>query len=107
MEFIEKAGKESAAQRRRASLSLRLLIDLLTDALRLSVGAEPHGAEAGETPTLQQMADRLGAEQLLELVNRCLEADVQVDRYVQLVLVIEALADALGERMVVVARAVE
>src|SRR5262249_29715967 len=84
MEFIEKAGKESAAQRRRASLTLRLLIDLLNDALRLSFEAPPHGAEAGEVASLKKLADMLGPEEIIELLNRCLEADVQVDRYVQL-----------------------
>jgi DNA polymerase-3 subunit delta' len=99
IEFIEKAGKESALQRRRASLTLRLLIDLLNDALRLSVDAEPISANAPEATSLKKLADVLGADQLLELLNRCLEADTQIDRYVQLVLVIEALADALGQHV--------
>lgn len=99
LEFIEKAGKESALQRRRANLTLRLLIDLLADALRLSASAPARGAEPEETAMLQKLADRLGPDVLHELVNRCLEADVQVDRYVQLVLVIEALTDAMAQRM--------
>jgi DNA polymerase-3 subunit delta' len=99
IEFIEKAGKESALQRRRASLTLRLLIDLLNDAFRLSVAAEPVGANDAEATTLRKLADALGTDPLLELLNRCLEADTQIDRYVQLVLVIEALADALGQQV--------
>lgn len=99
LEFVEKAGKESALQRRRASLTLRLLIDLLSEALRLSVGAEPVGAKTDEAASLRKLAEGMGADLLLELLNRCLEADTQIDRYVQLVLVIEALADALGEQV--------
>jgi DNA polymerase-3 subunit delta' len=99
LEFVEQAGKESALQRRRASLTLRLLIDLLNDALRLSVDAEPVAANAAEAVSLKKLANALGADQLLEVLNRCLEADAQIDRYVQLVLVIEALADALGQHV--------
>ena len=44
----------------------------------------------------KELAKRLGSERLIELVDRCLEADVQIDRRVQLVLVLEALTDALG-----------
>jgi hypothetical protein len=36
---------------------------------------------------------------LMELLERCLEADVQIERYVQLTLVLEALLDALGQRL--------
>jgi DNA polymerase-3 subunit delta' len=99
LEFVEQAGKESALQRRRASLTLRLLLDLLNDALRLSVDAEPVAANAEEAVSLKKLANALGADQLLEVLNRCLEADTQIDRYVQLVLVIEALADALGQHV--------
>lgn len=99
MEFIEKAGKESPPQRRRASLTLQLLIDLLADAMRLGVGAPARAAEPEEIPMLQKLAGRLGPDVLQELVNRCLDADAQVDRYVQVALVIEAMTDAMGQRM--------
>ena len=35
----------------------------------------------------------------LELIERCLEADTQVERRVQLVLVLEAVLDALGRQL--------
>jgi DNA polymerase-3 subunit delta' len=97
LEFLEKAGKESVLQRRRASLTLRLLIDVLSDALRLRIGATVHGAETHELPAMQKLADRIDPDEWQTLLERCLEADVQIDRYVQLVLVIEALTDALGQ----------
>ena len=95
-EFLEEAGKEPAVQRRRAALALRLLIDLLDDALRLGVGGAARVAEADEVPALQALTQRVGPDHLLELLDRCLEADVQIDRRVQLVLILEALLDALG-----------
>jgi DNA polymerase III subunit delta' len=95
-QFLEEAGKEAAMQRRRAALALRLLIDLLDDALRLGIGGEVRVAEANEVRALQELAQRVGPDQLLELLERCLEADVQIDRRVQLVLVLEALLDALA-----------
>jgi len=99
LEFIEKAGKESALQRRRAALSVRLLVDLLADALRLSVGVPARAAEADETAALQRLAGRLGPDVLPDLIQRCLDADLQVGRYVQLVLIIESLTDALGQHL--------
>jgi hypothetical protein len=38
-------------------------------------------------------------EQLLEMLDRCMEGDWQIERRVQLVLVLEALVDALGQQM--------
>jgi hypothetical protein len=36
---------------------------------------------------------------LLEALERCLEADRQIDRRVQLVLILEALMNALGQKL--------
>jgi DNA polymerase-3 subunit delta' len=98
-QFVEEAGKDSAAQRRRASLVLRLLIEFLNDALRLRVGGAPRPAEAEDQRALQSLAERLEPEALLRVLERCLEGDAQIDRRVQLVLVLEALLDALGQQL--------
>lgn len=98
-EFVEEAGKESAAQRRRAALVLRLLIDFLHDALRTATGITPNLAEPDDDRMLQELTRRVDAERLLTLLERCLEADAQIDRRVQLVLVLEALTDALAQRL--------
>jgi DNA polymerase-3 subunit delta' len=92
--FVEEAGKESAAQRERGSLVLRLLMDVLRSALRLAVGAggEPDPTEADK---LRRLAERVGPDHLAELLEACAEADYQIDRKVQLVLVTEALVDKL------------
>lgn len=96
-EFVAEAGKEGGPQRRRASLVLGMLLEFLNDALRVSVGASPKYAEPGEADLLDRMSSIAGPEKLLRLIDRCTEADAQVDRRVQLVLVLEAMVDALGE----------
>jgi DNA polymerase-3 subunit delta' len=95
-DFVEEVGKESAAQRGRAGLVLRLVVSFLEQALAASVGGEAVGDPADRSAAAA-FAQRLGPERLLELLDRCLEADQQIDRKVQLVLVLEALADAFRE----------
>ena len=97
--FVEEAGKEGAVQRQRASLCLGLLLAFLQDALRLSVGGEPRLTDPDDRRALDVLVRRLDAERILGLMERCLESDFQIDRNVQLVLVLEALTDALGQRM--------
>ena len=97
--FVEEAGKESASQRRRAALTLRFVIDLLHATLRIALGAAPEGVEAQEVPPLTELAGRLHVTQLLEMIDRCHEAAIQIDRRVQLVLTLEALTDALVQDM--------
>lgn len=98
-EFVEGAGKESAAQRRRAGLVTRLLVDFLGDALRLSLNGAPRRCGAEDRPALEALARRTRPELLVALIDRCLEADAQIDRRVQLVLILEALLDALGQKL--------
>jgi DNA polymerase III subunit delta' len=99
MTLAEEAGKESAAQRGRARLVLRLLSDFLADALALRQGTSPRRADPEDQAALRAFADRSGTEKLLGLLDRCLEADMQVERRVQLVLVLEGLLDALGQQL--------
>src|SRR5260370_37945146 len=63
MKFVEEVGKESAAQRRRASLILRLLIDFLNDALSVSVGKSPRLADETHLPLLQKFAKQTDTAQ--------------------------------------------
>ena len=99
-EFVEEAGKETASQRRRAGLVLRLLIESLHDALTLALGKSSRLADPDDLPFLQNLSQRLGSDRLLGLLDRCLEAEFHLDRYVQLVLVLEGLLDALGQELV-------
>jgi DNA polymerase-3 subunit delta' len=99
MEFVEEAGRESAAQRRSAQLVLRLVIDFLDDALTVGMNGVPRRTEVEVRPALDALALRVDPERLLEALGRCLEADRQIDRRVQLVLVLEGLMDTLGQKL--------
>ncbi len=93
--LVEEAGKESGAQRRRAALVVRLLVDGFRQALARSVN-ETSSADAADAKALDRLAKKLGPDGLLARLERCLEADVQIDRRGQLILVLEALVDALA-----------
>lgn len=95
-ELIEYVGKDSGAQRRRASLLVRLVIDGLQQALRLALGRPPSFRDPQFDKVLQTLVHRIGENGLLDRLDRCLQADMLIDRRVQLVLVIEGLIDALG-----------
>jgi DNA polymerase-3 subunit delta' len=95
MEFIEDAGKEAGAQRRRAAQVLRMLIELVNAGLTVSAGAAPHLIEPDDRSAITRLAER-GTERLLQLLDRSLDADHQIDRKVQLVLIIEALTDTFA-----------
>jgi len=99
MDFVEEAGKESATQRRRAQLVLRLLIDFLDDALTVSMKGTPRRSETEERAGLETLAQRVGPDRLIEALERCLEADRQIDRRVQLVLILEGVMDALSQKI--------
>ena len=44
---------------------------------------------------LEALATRLNPDRIMAMLNRCVEADVQIQRRVQLTLVLEALLDGL------------
>jgi DNA polymerase-3 subunit delta' len=96
---VEEAGKESAAQRGRAQLGLRLLIDFLDDALTVGAQGTPRRTEVEDRAALEAVARRAGPERLLAALDRCLEAARQIDRRVQLVLTLEGLLDALAQTL--------
>jgi DNA polymerase-3 subunit delta' len=97
-EFVEEAGKESSSQRRRAALVLRLLIEFVDDALAVSVGKAPKVAD--DASLLQNFTKRFNPDRLMVLLERCLEAEFHIDRYVPLPLTLEGLVDALGPELV-------
>jgi DNA polymerase-3 subunit delta' len=97
--FVEEAGKESAAQRSRAQQVIRLVVDFLDDVLAVTLGAEARRTGSEDGAAVRALAERLRPEQVLALLERCLEADQQVDRRVVLELVMEALLDALAQKV--------
>jgi DNA polymerase III subunit delta' len=95
--LLEEAGKEAGVQRRRAALALRLLVDGFREALAVAVGRDGGSSADGTAdPLMRGLADRFGEEGIIRRLDRCLEADLQIDRRVQLVLVLEALLHALA-----------
>ena len=93
-DFDNAAGKDNtAAQRLRASLVIRFLVETVQQALRLSLGADVPDLDPAEAARLRAFADRLGPDRLLELIDRCVEADYHVERRVQLVLVAESVLE--------------
>jgi DNA polymerase-3 subunit delta' len=97
MHFVEEAGKESAPQRQRAAQVLRLLVEFLRDAVSVRIGGTPRLDDPEDMRMVRALAERAEPEKLLELLERSLEADMQIDRRVQLVLILEGLVDALGQ----------
>ncbi|MFO0849183.1 MAG: DNA polymerase III subunit delta' [Gemmataceae bacterium] len=95
MRFVEEAGKDGAAQRPRASVFVRLAMDVLQAALRSAVGG---GIDGPDEAAVRRLAERYGPDRLADLLDACAEADRQIDRRVQLVLVVESLADRVCGR---------
>ena len=75
---------------------LRLLIEFFDDALAANLGKLSDGGDPEEAALVRKLADRVDPDTLLQVLERCLDADAQTGRYVQLVLVLESLLDALG-----------
>lgn len=99
LEFAEGAGKEAAAQRKRSRLVLQLLIDFLSDVLALHQGETPRRTESEDRPLLDAMVTLTNCERVMDLLDRSMETDRQIVRYVPLALCVEALLDALAQRL--------
>lgn len=88
--FIDDAGKESAAKRTRARKVIRLVANLLRDALRTSCLCQTPRSSA-----LAAWAKQRGADVLGDLLDRTLDADYHVARMAGLPVTIEAWIDDL------------
>jgi DNA polymerase-3 subunit delta' len=99
IEFVDDAGKEAAMHRRRASLTIDFLIEVFEEALLQGSGGIPRIIEPEDLPAIEWLAQRMQPEDLLQLLERCMEASMHVDRWVQLVLVLESLTDALVRKL--------
>ncbi len=97
MEYVEKAGKESAAHRGRAQLAVGLLIDFFADVLSLKESGPTPRSLDEDRAAEESLGSRFDADQLMAVLERCLESAHQLDRRVQLILVIEALLDAVAQ----------
>ena len=99
IEFSEDAGKELSQQRRRATLVLRLLIAALNDAINLQIGGTVRSSGPEDQPFLAALAKRANTEKILRTIERCLDAEIQLSRYIQLGLVVEGLLDGIVQTL--------
>jgi DNA polymerase-3 subunit delta' len=83
-QFAKDGGRE------RATMALRLLIDWLRSCLELVAGT----GTGGDDPTATAFVLRVGESRILSLLDRCVEADIQLDRNAQQALVLEAVTDS-------------
>lgn len=90
-QFAESAGKDVPTQRQRARQVLRLLQAFLADALALAAGSPSRGEDAQDRNLLLALCTRAGPEKILTLLERTLEAERQLERYIQVSLVLESL----------------
>jgi DNA polymerase-3 subunit delta' len=97
LKFAEEAGKESALKRQRAALAMKFLIDFVRAAIMLQEGNPPTLADPQDGQAIARLAERVSPERLLAMLERCLEADYQSGRRLQLGLLLEALIDALAK----------
>lgn len=96
-EFVEDAGKEAVHQRRRAALVLKLLIEAWSEILQAHFAGSLPMESAEESALLQPLLQRSRPDQITHVLERCLQTELHLDRYVQVGLVIEALIDALAQ----------
>jgi DNA polymerase-3 subunit delta' len=98
--WFKAGGKETREHRLRVSLVLGFLNETLRQALRLSQGAAVAGLDASEEAKLRAFATRLGPDRLLQLVDKCVEADYFVERRVQIILIVESVVEAFWKTTV-------
>lgn len=94
VELAEEAGKEAALQRRRAAGAIDLFAKAWTKVLRLRFGDEADAVDSADREALRALARRADAEQILEILERCLAAERQLGLYIQTPLVLEGLVES-------------
>jgi DNA polymerase-3 subunit delta' len=90
--FCEEGAKESAVKRERARLALGLLAELLRRRLSIAVGHQAAGPGSGRVPVGE-------VESLVDALDRVLVAEQQIDRWLQVPLVLEACAADVARRL--------
>jgi DNA polymerase-3 subunit delta' len=95
-EFCKKAGKEAAAQRRRAGLMVGELARLFRGVLWQTAGLEPPCPDPSDARAVAALAARLDPEAVLVAADRCLEADYHIHRKVYVPMILDSLLHDLG-----------
>jgi DNA polymerase-3 subunit delta' len=96
-EFVEEAGKETVLHRNRAAQVLRLLLAAFKDILHLTLESDLPTQQGEDVQLLQALARKASPEKVLALEERCLQAEMQIGRYIQVSLVLEGLMEGLTQ----------
>jgi len=99
VEFCAAAGTEAPPRRKRARLVLRLLLDFLSDALRVQQGAPAVRSGPEDEKLLAEVGRVLTPEAIVALLDRTMQAETQIARYVPHEIVLEGLLDAWAQQM--------
>jgi DNA polymerase-3 subunit delta' len=94
--FVNEAGKESVARRDRARLLIGELARLFRGTMWQTAGLAPPTLEPADRMAIGRLAERLEPEDVLVLADRCLEADIHIQRKAHVPLALDALAHDLG-----------
>ncbi|MGF1580913.1 MAG: DNA polymerase III subunit delta' [Gemmataceae bacterium] len=95
--FLEQEGKENALQRRRCASVLKLLIEFLSDALAHSMEGTPRVTDQDDKKLYQTFTEYHSPERMMELAERCMDAEYQLRRYLPVSLIVDGLLDAFCE----------
>ncbi len=95
--YIKQAGKESIAQRRRASLLIGELARFFRGILWQTAGLAPPCPDPDDRRAVHVLAQRLEPEDVLIAADRCIEADYYLARRVYLPLILSSLFHDLGK----------
>jgi DNA polymerase-3 subunit delta' len=95
--YVKQAGKESIAQRRRASLLIGELARFFRGILWQTAGLAPPCPDPDDRKAVQTLARRLEPEDVLIAADRCIEADYYLSRRVYLPLILSSLFHDLGK----------
>ncbi|CAN5910736.1 DNA polymerase III subunit delta' [soil metagenome] len=94
--FVKEAGKESLAQRLRASLLVSELARFFRGVLWQTAGLESPAPDLADRLAAATVAERLEPEDVFLLADRCLEADYHIRRMAYLPVALDALTSDLG-----------
>jgi len=103
IESSESAGAEKSSQREYAGWIVRFCVEFYRRVLLAVAGGRGH--QAGEIPQARPFVERLGdpgvemIDRLVELVERCLTAEGQLEANAAIPLCLETLFDDLGRMM--------
>jgi DNA polymerase-3 subunit delta' len=94
--FVDAAGKDAAAKRARVRRLVRLAAEFFRAAVQLRETNET--SVAGDERTwVESVAHRVDTDVLLDLLERCLQADLHIGRFLNQTLSVDCWIDDLGQ----------